>query len=252
MNKSGLRYAFLDRFRGLVLISMIIYHTCWDLVYIFGMKWSWYQGPGAYVWQQSICWSFIFLSGFCWSLGRNPLKRGLLVSAAGAMVSIVTLVFMPENKVVFGVLTLIGTCMLIMLLLENMLKRVSAGWGCLAALMLFVCTKNINEGYLGFEAWNFVELPEFLYQGKMMTFLGFMEPGFYSTDYFSLFPWIFLFLTGYFSYRMIRETQGLMEKYLTKERGPVSFLGRHSLPVYILHQPVVFGFLWMIEQLELI
>ncbi len=73
------RYELLDSIRGLVLISMILYHACWDLVYLFGKNWSWYQGTGAYLWQQSICQTFILLSGFCWSLGKKPAKRGLIV-----------------------------------------------------------------------------------------------------------------------------------------------------------------------------
>jgi len=252
MAKSGLRYGLLDSFRGLVLISMIAYHACWDLVYIFNMKWSWYRGTGAYIWQQSICWSFIFLSGFCWSLGRRPLKRGLTVFLAGLLVSVITIIFMPENRVVFGVLTLIGTCMLLLIPLEWILKRVPSGPGFIASLLLFICTRNINKGFLGFEAWNMVRLPEGLYQGKLMTFLGFMEQGFYSTDYFSLFPWVFLFLAGYFFYRILSRKQGFMEKYLTKGWKPFSFLGRHSLIIYMLHQPVIYGVFMIIEQLKLL
>ena len=57
------RYAGLDTLRGVTLVSMMAYHACWDLVYIFGMDWDWYGSFGAYLWQQSICWTFILLSG---------------------------------------------------------------------------------------------------------------------------------------------------------------------------------------------
>ena len=98
------RIAALDALRGLTLLSMIAYHTCWDLVYLFGMDWDWYRGTGAYIWQQSICWTFILLSGFCWSMGRQPLRRGLTVFACGWVVTLVTVVFMPEEQIWFGVL----------------------------------------------------------------------------------------------------------------------------------------------------
>ena len=81
------RIAALDALRGLTLLSMIAYHTCWDLVYLFRMDWDWYRGTGAYIWQQSICWTFILLSGFCWSMGRQPLRRGLTVFACGWIVT---------------------------------------------------------------------------------------------------------------------------------------------------------------------
>ncbi|MDE7249518.1 MAG: DUF1624 domain-containing protein, partial [Lachnospiraceae bacterium] len=130
------RYGLLDSFRGLVLISMIVYHGSWDLVYLFHKNWTWYQGTGAYIWQQSICWSFILLSGFCWSLGHKPLKRGLLVFGAGALVSAVTLIFMPQERVVFGVLTMTGSSMLFMLPLSKLSSKVPPGLGLLGSLFL--------------------------------------------------------------------------------------------------------------------
>ena len=78
------RYAGPDTLRGLTLVSMMFYHACWDLAYIFGMDWGWYASFGSYLWQQSICWTFILLSGFCWSLGRHRLKRGLMAFGGGA------------------------------------------------------------------------------------------------------------------------------------------------------------------------
>lgn len=238
-----IRYGLLDSLRGLVLISMILFHACWDLVYIFEKDFSWYRGTGAYIWQQSICWTFILLSGFCWSLGRKPGKRGLIVFLAGAVVSLVTVLFMPGDRVVFGVLTLIGSCMLIMIPLHKGLKHVPAGVGLIVCIVLFILTRNVNDGYLGFENLNLIKLPEILYEGQIMTFLGFTDPGFYSTDYFSLFPWFFLFLAGYFLYYIICAANDgkIMDKYCRQGVEPFSFLGKHSLLIYMLHQPVIYG-----------
>lgn len=242
------RYELLDSIRGLVLVSMILYHACWDLVYIFGKDWKWYQGTGAYIWQQSICWSFILLSGFCWSFGKRHFKRGMVIFMAGAVISLITILFMPENKVIFGVLTLIGCCMLLIIPINGVLKKLSPGVGILCSAGLFFFTRNVNEGYLGFESWEFLRLPAFLYRGNIMTFLGFPEPKFFSTDYFSLFPWFFLYLTGYFLYglwergKRTKETGGWLEKGW----APLSFLGRHSLILYMLHQPLIYGSLLLI------
>ncbi len=253
-NEKKLRYDFLDSLRGFVLISMILFHACWDLVYIFEKNWNWYLGTGAYIWQQSICWTFILLSGFCWSLGRKPGKRGFIVLMAGEAISLSTILFMPDNRVVFGVLTLIGSCMLLMILLHKGLKHVPAGMGLVISGFLFALTRNLNYGYLGFEEFNLVRLPEILYKGWVMTFLGFTDPGFYSTDYFSLFPWLFLFLSGYFLYRVITESDNskIMDKYCTKGAEPFSFLGKHSLIIYILHQPVIYGIFTLLDGLEII
>ena len=234
------RYSLLDSIRGITLLSMILYHGAWDLVYLYHVKWDWYRGNGAYLWQQSICWTFIFLSGFCWSFGRRHLRRGLMVFGGGMLVTIVTLVLMPENRVVFGVLTLIGSCMLLMILLDKGLQKVPAGMGALLSSLLFVFTRNVNRGYLGFENWNLLKLPENWYQNMGTAYLGFPSFDFYSTDYFSLIPWLFLFVTGYFGSRIFREKNWMSWPVFGVDVKPFSFVGRHSLLLYLLHQPVLY------------
>lgn len=242
-----IRYGLLDTLRGITLISMILYHGTWDLVYLYGIKWDWFHGTGAYIWQQSICWTFIFLSGFCWSLGKKPLKRGVLVFAGGAVITLITCIFMPENKVVFGVLTLIGSCMLLMIPLHKLLqevlqKRAGIITGFCISILLFVLTRNCNDGYLGFEAWKIGKLPTAWYGKGIAAFLGFPSPDFYSTDYFSLFPWFFLFLGGYFFYHLLNKEKRLTRAF-TWEIVLLSKVGRYSLPIYMLHQPVLYAVL---------
>jgi len=237
------RYEFLDVLRGLTLISMILYHTLWDLVYIADVDIFWFWGKGAYVWQQSICWTFICLAGFCWPLGRKRLKRGCVVFFAGALVTGVTLALMPGQRVVFGVLTLLGSCMLLMIPLDKALQKVPAQVGIIGATVLFVLTKTLNEGFLGIGDVIFLKLPEEWYDcGWLMTYIGFTDKDFYSTDYFSLLPWFFLFTVGYFLNRVAKE-KGILEIPILKNihNKPLAFIGRNSLGVYLLHQPVIYG-----------
>lgn len=124
MNQTSTRYALLDELRGLDLISMMLYHGTWDAVYLFGVAVPWYAGTPGRLWQQSICWGFILLSGFCLPMGHHPVKRGAVVFGAGALVTAVTLLFMPENVVLFGVLTLLGSAMILTGLLEKALQKV--------------------------------------------------------------------------------------------------------------------------------
>ena len=51
VTKERKRYALLDTIRGVTLLSMILYHGAWDLVYLYGVDWQWYRGKGAYLWQ---------------------------------------------------------------------------------------------------------------------------------------------------------------------------------------------------------
>ena len=192
------RLPLLDSVRGTVLVSMIIYHATWNFVYIYGMDWPWYQSRAAYVWQQSICWTFILLSGFCFSLGKRHLKSGLMVFGGGALVTLVTLIAMPQNRVVFGVLTCIGSCILLVTVMEKIIRKIPSIVGMPMCFVLFLFTKNINSGYMGLGEGFRIMVPNVWYRNYLTTYLGFPFPQFYSTDYFSVFPWIFLFLTGFY------------------------------------------------------
>lgn len=175
------RSGTLDSLRGLTLVSMMAYHACWDLVYLYGMPWDWYRSFWAYAWQQSICCTFILLSGYCWQMGRHPLRRGLMSFCGGAAVSLVTLVVMPEEPV--------------------------------------------------------LHLPQSWYASTLTTALGFPYPGFVSSDYFSLLPWLLLFWTGYHLYRLRPEIPALPDIRLPG----LSVISRHSLLLYLLHQPVLYA-----------
>ena len=240
-NVTRTRLHLLDGIRGIVLISMVAYHFSWNMVYLYGARWTWYRSHAAYVWQQSICWTFILLSGFCWSMGRNHLKRGLMVFGGGALVTAVTLLVMPSNRVVFGVLTCIGSAMLLLIPLEKILKKIPAEAGAGVSFALFLLFRNINRGYLGFESINIAALPDSWYCNLFTTYLGMPAPDFYSTDYFSLLPWFFLFVTGYFIHRTCQKRNLLQWKTLQKKLPFVDFLGKNSLLVYLLHQPVLYG-----------
>ena len=228
----------LDTLRGVTILSMVAYHACWDLVYIFGKDWAWYRSDAAYVWQQSICWTFILLSGYCWSLGRHRLKRGLMAFGGGVLVSLVTLLFMPEDPVRFGVLTLLGSAALLTIPLEPLLRRIPARAGLAGSFSLFLLLRDVNGGWLGFEGARVLALPGSLYRNLLTAYLGFPAASFYSTDYFSLLPWLFLFWTGYFLWRLRPGDRG------GGLRLPgITAMGRHSLLIYLLHQPVIYGVL---------
>jgi len=235
------RYQVLDTIRGCALVSMILYHACWDLVYMFGMDWPWYHGFAAHVWQQSICWTFILLSGYCWSLGRKRRSwRGLTVFFCGALITAVTWFLMPENLVLFGVLTLLGSSSLLLGVLEPPLRRVPARAGLAGSFLLFLVFRDVNAGYLGFEGNRFFRI----WDGARdlgTAFVGFPPADFFSTDYFSVLPWFFLFLTGYFLFRLRPE-----EAREIRRIPLVTAMGRRSLLIYMLHQPVIYALLWVL------
>lgn len=256
--KGKMRLHLIDEYRGFVLINMIAYHAIWDLVYIFGLNWQWYKSDIGFYWQQWICWSFILVSGFCWQMGNYPLKRGLQVYIGGAIISIVTMIVMPESRVMFGVLTLLGSSMILMIPLDLLCKKIQPVIGVGISFLLFLFSYPVNRGYLGIGENRMVELPVEWYANGFTTYLGFDEPSFYSTDYFSIFPWFFLFVTGYFLYGVVfkRNPKCGIENcplvvFLQKSFCPaLGWLGKHSLIIYMLHQPLVYGMLYIWNLLQ--
>ena len=239
--RTGERYHILDGIRGAAVISMILYHAVWDIVNMLGIYMPWYYSNIGYVWQQSICYTFILLSGFCWQMGRRRLRRGLTVFIAGLAVTVVTAVFMPNGVIIFGILTLIGTCMLVMIPLDKVFKRVNPVIGLILAAGAFFVTRNVNYGTLGFEEIIIKWLPhDALYKNTFTAFLGFPPYTFHSSDYFSFLPWVFLFIMGYFLYGIF-ERRDWLKVFARKGIHPLEFVGRHALIIYLVHQPVLYA-----------
>ncbi|MBQ9348566.1 MAG: DUF1624 domain-containing protein [Oscillibacter sp.] len=243
---------------------MMLYHAAWDLVYGFGVPWTWYGSYGAYLWQQSICWTFLLLSGYCFHLGRRRLRRGLLVSGGGLLVSAAMLLFMPENRVFWGVLSLLGAAVLLTIPLDRYFQKIPASAGAAGSFALFLLTRSVPGHTLGlgwlverFPASRFgtaslaaalsLRLPDWLYRNDWTAVFGFPHAAFYSTDYFPLLPWLFLFWTGYFLYRL-RPPAAL--PFARLHLPILTALGRRSLLVYLLHQPVIYGVLTLWDVLR--
>lgn len=241
---NGKRYFVLDGIRGFAVINMIVYHLIWDLVYIFGFDLTWFKSEISYIWQQCICCTFIFISGFCEPLGNKKLKRGIIILALGVLIEIITMITMPENRVRFGILTLIGSCAILIIPAKKILEKFSPTFGLIISITLFLLTKNISNGYLGFSSLNLMQLPNNLYMNSITTYLGFPMPNFSSSDYFPLIPWIFLYTTGYFSYQIFKR-QNLLKYLNTSKVKPLEWVGQNSLILYVIHQPLIYFLLML-------
>ena len=231
-------YGLLDTVRGVCILSMVAYHGMYDLVDIFGLPSAWYTGLPGYIWQQSICWTFILLSGMCWQLSRRHVKRGLLLVGCGAAITLITWLVMPSQRILYGVLNLLGLSALLLIPLDKVFRKIPAWAGLGGALLLFALTKNVSRGSLGFEGLVLCRLPRWLYATDLFAVAGFPSPTFWSTDYFPLLPWFFLFCAGYFLWSLLDKSPRAKE-LLRPGLRPLSFLGRHSLVIYLIHQPAL-------------
>lgn len=235
---SARRAALPDTIRGAAILSMIAYHACWDGFYLLGLPWGWFTSDAARFWQQSICWTFILLSGFCWPMGRHHLKRGLTVLGAGALLTIVTLLIVPENRVICGVLTFTGSAMLLMIPLDRLCRRIPPVLGAAGSFIVFLALWVITLPSLSETAG----LP----LRMLAVWTGFPPADFFSTDYFPLLPWLFLFVTGRFLHPLLTRLPQ-WERWKQLGVRPLSLVGRFALPVYLLHQPVLYGLVLLIQ-----
>ena len=240
-----LRYSRIDNIRAIAVVSMVLYHAAWDLVFLYGFNWQWYKDTPGFIWQQSICWTFILLSGFCHSMSRSPFKNSLRVFLAGLLVTAVTWVFTPNIKITFGVLTLLGSSGLIVTVLDKPLKKLHPIAGIIVFAMLFALTRLVNSGYLGFGEIKLLELPRSLYANYLSTFLGFPFRGFRSSDYFSLMPWFNLYVIGNYINKLFVKYE-LMKLLVGKEIKALLFLSKNSLIIYLLHQPIISAIFYLV------
>lgn len=232
------RIFWVDVLRTLAIINMIIYHACWDAVY-FGIKLPFLNSLKGVIWERYICISFIFLSGFCFYMSKKPILRGLIISLCGIAVSLITKIFTPSEAIIFGILTFIGAAQIIFALCKKLLLKIKPVPAFLLCIVLFAFTYDIGRGYI---LW--VKLPQTLYQNLITAFLGFPPRGFYSSDYFPLLPWIFIFLAGFFF-------QGIF-KFIKKDVKSNIFtlffinISKSSLYIYMIHQPIIYGgfYIW--------
>ena len=233
------RYGLPDTLRGALVLGMIAYHTLFDIALVYGIGMDTPLMRGADVVRDLGAACFVFLSGFCFHLGRRNFRKGLLLLAAGLAVTVVTYLFDRETFVLFGILTFLGTAKLLLWALDRPLRRIPAIAGCAASLALYLLFFRCNFGYAGCYDAVWFRWPAALYANYVTAFLGFPFNGFSSSDYFSLLPWFWMPLCGYFTFRAV-EKKAVFPPLMAVRVPLLAPVGRYSLWIYLIHQPVIY------------
>lgn len=231
------RSSVLDILKSVAVVNMVAYHTLYDVVYIFGVPVAFMGTRASFVWQQAICWTFILVSGALSLSSRKPYRRAAVVFGCGLLLTAVTYTVMPSERISFGILHFLGAAAFLTALLRPVLNRVPAAAGAVVSAALFAVCYTVPHGHLAFFG---TKLPEVLYNARWLFFVGFMPPGFYSADYFPLIPWLFLFWTGLFAWRIIGPKLADVPRI-----GACEWISRRALLIYLLHQPVAYGILFV-------
>ena len=221
----------LDALRGVCILCVIVVHFLFDLSFFGGLNLTL---PAWYVFIQEYGGAiFVVLSGVCVTLGSKSVRRGLIVFACGMLITAVTygmyrLGMSGADVVVkFGVLHLLGVCMLVYPAFKKLPPAALTVLGLVIAI-----TGYAIRGVVVPQHWLFP--------------LGLTYEGFTSSDYFPLFPQLGYFLIGAaIGKTAYREKRTFLPGAF--QQTPVArffcWCGRQSLFIYLLHQPIVYGLL---------
>ncbi len=236
-NTQAGRIIGLDIARSLAVVGMVIYHFTFDLG-LFGFTPPDYAVSGFWaIFARLVAGSFMALAGFSLVLSHHRGIRwhafwrrfGILVGAA-ALISVATFFAMRDGFIFFGILHSIALASLLGLAFLRLPFWALAGLGFVVLSLRRMVRFDVLEG------------PWFYWTG-----LGPTTP--YTMDYEPVFPWFGVFLLGMALARLML-TYGLLHRAVMG-RGLrwATWPGRHSLVIYLLHQPVLIGlfnaYLWL-------
>jgi uncharacterized membrane protein len=228
------RFWEIDFLRGIAIIMMVVYHAAFDLAY-FGklpinlesIFWKYFQITTASL--------FILLVGVSLALSffraemqhnntfHRYFKRGILIFLLGMIITVVTRIFVGEGFIIFGILHLIGISIILSYLFLRLTK-----------LNLFIGIIFISIGVI---------LQNYTFNFKSLLWLGFIPENFFTLDYFPLLPWFGVVLIGIFLgktfYNNYKRTLPIKDNMKNKFVLSTCFLGKYSLLIYFLHQPII-------------
>ncbi len=230
---SSRRIELLDAARGFCIILMILHHMAFDLVNLLNApRWLFYS-PLIITLQYIFAGAFILISGISSRFSRSNVRRGGKVIAAALVITLVTWFFGYTVK--FGILHFLGFSMVFYGLSSGLWDKIKgAAAPLLYSSLIFVSAYVLN-------LMNPVKI-------DWLWFLGLYTRDFYSADYFPVFPWIFVFLLGTWLGGLIKE--GKMPSWFYTVKPPVlPQIGRKSLIIYMVHQPVLLAILMSLKWL---
>ncbi|MBQ7385134.1 MAG: DUF1624 domain-containing protein [Ruminococcus sp.] len=220
-------------------MCMVFYHAMFTMGFMFGIKTAQDMFFFFNHISPAFAFAFIMMCGISSTLSRSNFKRSLPILGAAFAVTLVSLFITPDAPIIFGILHLLGACVLFYSFTEKLFAKIHPVLGLSVSVALFLLTYNVINGYLGFEALFKINLPQNLYQNNSLSFLGFVRADTAYSDYFPLLPWFFAFITGTFAGRLLK---GRYPEFMYKQRVPFfTLLGTNAFIIYVIHQPIIYG-----------
>jgi uncharacterized membrane protein len=230
------RFWEIDALRGIAVVAMVLYHFSYDLAYFGVFDVGFFRSGLGLDAGRLIGGSFILLAGLSLTLSygratasrssggklfRKYLSRGLRIFFYGMVITLLTWIFLPNEMIVFGILHLIGASIILAYPFLNLkLPNVALGGACVAIGSVL---RDLD-----------VDSPWLVWLGT--------DPTFFMLDYWPIFPWFGVVLFGIAAGNALYEDRRKQAASSTPRPSavrPLAFLGRHSLVVYLVHQPVL-------------
>ena len=230
------RYMLVDMARGGALVLMIVYHFTFDLNFITHLGIDFNHDPLWLGFRTLIVGLFLLLVGISQSLAqhhgrgwRRYLRRlGLLAGCAG-LVTLGSMIMFPDTFIFFGILHFIAVASVLGLLTLRFYR-----FSLLLGIILIVFGIRFAHPWFDQPALQWVGL---------MTHKPFTE------DYVPVLPWFGVVVIGqYLGQALYRIPGGARITGWTSDKSPARLLalgGRHSLVIYMVHQPILFGLLYL-------
>jgi uncharacterized membrane protein len=235
---TGKRYEEIDFLRGIALVMMIVFHTVFDLSFfeivpvdVSGGFWRYFAYATATLFLLIVGVSLTLSHArairkmTCWGIVKKYVVRGVGIFACGLLVTLVTWWYLGSGYVIFGILHLIGVAVM----LSPLFFRFRI-WNAVIGIVFIAA------------GWIFATLP-----GPMGLLVFGVHPAtFWSVDYTPVFPWMGLVLIGMAigDYLYPDGTRRFTLPALPEPAAaPVVFMGKHTLVIYLIHQPIILIFM---------
>jgi len=233
------RLTIVDIARGVAIVAMVAYHATWDLgPDFFGfIAVNAAEDPALKLAARQIAGSFLFLAGVSLILAHRDgfrmrpfLRRLTIIAGAALLVTVVTRLAMPDSYVRFGILHAIAAASVVGALV---IRLPAVGLFALAALA-FAAPSLLASDAFNDPAW---------------VWLGLSTTVPRMLDYVPLLPWVGATLAG----MAVTKTAlwGRLDERLS-QRPPRTLIGRSlvwagrwSLAIYLIHQPLLFGLIYV-------
>lgn len=232
------RFEIIDELRGIAILIMILFHMLYqsnlwlnvggDLINLSLIK----------ILKLIAQFLFISISGICSEFSKDNYKRGLVCIYSGILITLITNILIPEEAITFGILHLLGCSIIIYEILRRKLLNYNSKTLLFIFILLFIISFTMY--YSGFLEKIIINIDCFnnMKEKGLLNFIGVRSSVFISSDYFPIFPWIYLFFLGGIKGKIIINNSN-RKYYFNKKNEILCFLGRHSLSIYLVHIPII-------------